>query len=92
MYQPALLNQKEEPINATIHEALPPARRAVIDQAHLAHLMVMALDGCSIHHRINSCGVAYDATVDRWRVYRSARFLTTPKKEKTGVEPVSIDN
>ena len=42
----------------------PPARRAVVDEARLAHLMVMALDGYSIHNHINPRGVADDATID----------------------------
>jgi AcrR family transcriptional regulator len=63
-YQPVLLNWMEERINAMIREALPPARRAVVDEGRLAHLMVMALDGYSIHNHINPRGVADDATID----------------------------
>ena len=63
-YQPVLLNWMEERISAMIRESLPPARRAVVDEARLAHLMVMALDGYSIHNHINPCGVADDATID----------------------------
>jgi AcrR family transcriptional regulator len=63
-YKPALLNWMEDRISTMIREALPPARRAVIDEARLAHLMVMALDGYSIHNHINPRGVADDATIE----------------------------
>jgi AcrR family transcriptional regulator len=63
-YKPALLNWMEDRISTMIREALPPARRAVVDEARLAHLMVMALDGYSIHNHINPRGVADDATVE----------------------------
>jgi AcrR family transcriptional regulator len=63
-YKPALLNWMEERISAMIRDALPPARRAVVDEARIAHMMVMALDGYSIHNHINPRGVADDATID----------------------------
>jgi AcrR family transcriptional regulator len=63
-YKPALLNWMEDRINAMIRDALPPMRRAVVDEARLAHLMVMALDGYSIHNHINPRGVADDATIE----------------------------
>jgi AcrR family transcriptional regulator len=63
-YKPALLTWMEEQISAMIREALPPGRRAIVDQARLAHMMVMALDGYSIHNHINPRGIADDATID----------------------------
>ncbi len=63
-YKPALLNWMAERIAAMIREALPPARRSVVDKTRLAHLLVMALDGYSIHKHINPRGAADDATID----------------------------
>lgn len=63
-YKPALLHWMEERISAMIRESLPPARRPIVDDARLAHLMVMALDGYSIHNHINPRGAADDATID----------------------------
>jgi len=47
-----------------IRDVLPPQRRGVIDKTRLAHLLVMALDGYSIHNHINPRGVADNATID----------------------------
>ena len=47
-----------------IREALPRPRRSVVDKTRLAHLLVMALDGYSIHNHINPRGVADNATID----------------------------
>ena len=63
-YKPALLNWMEERIGGMIREALPPHRRSVVDKTRLAHLLVMALDGYSIHNHINPRGVADNATID----------------------------
>lgn len=63
-YKPALLHWMEERIGGMIRDALPPARQKVIDEARIAHMMVMALDGYSIHNHINPRGVADEATVD----------------------------
>jgi AcrR family transcriptional regulator len=63
-YKPALLNWMEERIGGMIREALPARRRSVVDQTRLAHLLVMALDGYSIHNHINPRGVADNATID----------------------------
>jgi len=63
-YKPDLLHWMEERIAAMIRDALPLKRRAVLDEARIAHMMVMALDGYSIHNHINPCGVADDATID----------------------------
>lgn len=63
-YKPGLLHWMEERIAAMIRDALPLKRRAVLDEARIAHMMVMALDGYSIHNHINPCGVADDATID----------------------------
>jgi AcrR family transcriptional regulator len=63
-YKPALLNWMEERIGVMIREALPPARRSMVDKTRLAHLLVMALDGYSIHNHINPRGVADSATID----------------------------
>ena len=64
IYKPALLNWMEERIGVMIRDALPPQRRGVIDKTRLAHLLVMALDGYSIHNHINPRGVADKATID----------------------------
>jgi AcrR family transcriptional regulator len=64
IYKPALLNWMEERIGVMIRDALPPRRRSVIDKTRLAHLLVMALDGYSIHNHINPRGVADNATID----------------------------
>jgi len=63
-YKPALLHWMEERIGTMIRDALPPTRQAMLDEARLAHLMVMALDGYSIHNHINPRGAAADATID----------------------------
>jgi AcrR family transcriptional regulator len=63
-YKPALLNWMEERIGGMIREALPPARRSVLDKARVAHVLVMALDGFSIHNHINPRGVADNATIE----------------------------
>jgi AcrR family transcriptional regulator len=63
-YKPALLHWMEDRIGAMVREALPLARRGAVDNARLAHLMVMALDGYSIHNHINPRGVADEATID----------------------------
>jgi AcrR family transcriptional regulator len=63
-YKPALLNWMEERIGGMIREALPPQRRRVVDKTRLAHLLVMALDGYSIHNHINPRGAADNATID----------------------------
>jgi AcrR family transcriptional regulator len=63
-YKPALLHWMEERIGAMVREALPRTRRGVVDNARVAHLMVMALDGYSIHNHINPRGVADEATID----------------------------
>ena len=63
-YKPALLNYMEERIGAMIREALPAARRSVADKTQLAHLLMMALDGFSIHNHINPGGAADNATIN----------------------------
>ena len=63
-YKPALLNWMEERISTMVREALPAARHAMVDDTRLAHLMVMALDGYSIHNHINPRGVADDVTIE----------------------------
>ena len=63
-YNPSLLDWMEERINAMIFETLPPARRRVVYEARLAHMLVMALDGYAIHNHINPRGVADEQTID----------------------------
>ncbi|MBV8744101.1 MAG: TetR/AcrR family transcriptional regulator [Xanthobacteraceae bacterium] len=63
-YKPALLNWMEERIGGMIRDALPAQRQGVVDKTRLAHLLVMALDGYSIHNHINPRGVADNATID----------------------------
>ena len=63
-YKPALLNWMEERIGGMIREALPTERRRVVEKTRLAHVLVMALDGYSIHNHINPRGVADNATID----------------------------
>ena len=84
-YQPVLLNWMEERISAMIRDALPPARRAVVDEARLAHLMVMALDGYSIHNHINPRGVADDATIDAMANLLLGKVPGHSGKKKDGV-------
>ena len=84
-YQPILLNWMEERISAMIREALPPGRRAVVDEARLAHLMVMALDGYSIHNHINPRGVADDATIDAMANLLLGKVPGHSGKKKDGV-------
>jgi AcrR family transcriptional regulator len=63
-YKAALLDWMELKISKMVRNALPVARRAVMDKARIAHVLVMALDGYSIHNRVNPRGVADDATID----------------------------
>ena len=96
-YQPVLLNWMEEQISAMIREALPPARRAVVDGARLAHLMVMALDGYSIHNHINPRGVADDATIDAMASLLLGKVPGHSRKKPrntvcASIEPVSVHN
>jgi len=63
-YNPSLLDWMEERINAMIFETLPPARRRVVYETRLAHMLVMALDGYAIHNHINPKGVADEQTID----------------------------
>jgi AcrR family transcriptional regulator len=63
-YNPSLLHWMEERISTMMFAALPPARRRVVYEARLAHVLVMALDGYSIHNHINPPGAADDATID----------------------------
>ena len=63
-YNPSLLDWMEERINAVIFGTLPPARRRVVYETRLAHMLVMALDGYAIHNHINPRGVADEQTND----------------------------
>jgi AcrR family transcriptional regulator len=63
-YKTELLDWMENQLSDMVRKTLPRARRSVIDKARIAHLLVMALDGYSIHTRVNPRGVADDATID----------------------------
>lgn len=45
-------------------ETLPPARRRIVYETRLAHMLVMALDGYAVHNHINPRGVADEQTID----------------------------
>jgi AcrR family transcriptional regulator len=63
-YKTALLDWMEQKIGGMVRGALPKSRHAMVDKARIAHVLVMALDGYSIHNHVNSRGVADDATID----------------------------
>ncbi|MGE3988311.1 TetR/AcrR family transcriptional regulator [Pseudorhodoplanes sp.] len=72
-YKRSLLEWMETRIGDMIHAALPAERRRSIDKARLARVMVMALDGYSIHRHISARGLADDKTVEMM-----ARLLIGP--------------
>jgi AcrR family transcriptional regulator len=63
-YKNALLDWIEQKIGSMVRDALPASRRRIVDKARIAHVLVMALDGYSIHHHVNSSGAADDATIE----------------------------
>jgi AcrR family transcriptional regulator len=63
-YKRALLEWMEMKIGDMILAALPPARRRSIDKARIARVLVMAMDGYSIHRHINPRGLADDKTIE----------------------------
>jgi AcrR family transcriptional regulator len=80
-YDSTLLDWMEARIGAMLAASLPPARRRLVHDGRLAHLLVMALDGYSIHHHINPSGAATDATIEA-----AARLLLgtpAPRRRRT---------
>ena len=63
-YNSALLEWMEQRIGDMLLLALPPSRRRIVDKSRIAHVLIMALDGYSIHKHVNSRGDADDATID----------------------------
>ena len=48
-----------------ICDALPASRRYIVDDARIAHVLMMALDGYSIHYHINPRGAADDGMIEQ---------------------------
>jgi len=63
-YKTTLLEWMEQKIGDMVVAALPPRRARVIDQARIAHVLVMALDGYSIHKHLNPRGAADEVTIN----------------------------
>jgi len=63
-YKSALREWMEQKIGEMVLTALPPARRRIADKARIAHVLIMALDGYSIHRHLNPRGVADEATIE----------------------------
>jgi AcrR family transcriptional regulator len=57
-YRSELLDWVERKIGRMIRDALPPSRRRIVDRVRIAHVLMMALDGYSIHYHINPRGAA----------------------------------
>jgi AcrR family transcriptional regulator len=64
-YRSALLDWVEKKISEMIRGALPVSRRHIVDNARIAHVLMMALDGYSIHYHINPRGAADDAMIEQ---------------------------
>ena len=63
-YNSALLEWMEQRIGDMLLLALPPSRRRIVDKSRIAHVLIMALDGYSIHKHVNPRGDADEATID----------------------------
>lgn len=63
-YKTVLLEWMEQKIGDMIVATLPPRRASFVDKARIAHVLVMALDGYSIHKHVNPRGAADEATID----------------------------
>jgi AcrR family transcriptional regulator len=63
-YDTTLLEWMVRKIGDMVLAALPPGRGRIVDKTRIAHVLVMALDGYSIHKHINPRRVADEATID----------------------------
>ena len=64
-YRSTLVRWFEKRVAAMIADALPPARRARLSKARLAHVLIMAFDGFAIHRHLHPKGaVVDDFTID----------------------------
>jgi AcrR family transcriptional regulator len=63
-YRSTLVRWLEQRITAMIGDALPPARRARIARVRLAHVLVMAFDGCAIDYHLHRRPRVDDRTID----------------------------
>lgn len=59
-YSPALVLWFEERIASMIHDALPPARRALFGEARIGQLLIMAFDGIVINRHLFPQGEVVD--------------------------------
>jgi AcrR family transcriptional regulator len=64
-YRSELLDWVEQKIGDMLRDALPISRRRMIGDARIAHVLMMALDGYSIHYHINPHGAADEATIEQ---------------------------
>jgi AcrR family transcriptional regulator len=74
-YKTTLLEWMERKIGDMIVATLPRRRALIIDKARIAHVLIMALDGYSIHKHVNPRGAADEATIDT-----IARLLLGPSR------------
>ena len=63
-YRSTLVRWLEKRITAMIEDALPPSRRARIAGVRLAHILVMAFDGCAIDFHLHRRARVDDRTID----------------------------
>jgi AcrR family transcriptional regulator len=64
-YRSELLDWVEQKIGNMIRDALPSSRRRIVDHARIAHILMMALDGYSIHYHINPRRAADEAMIEQ---------------------------
>lgn len=60
-YSPGLLAWVEERVAAMIRDAVPPARRRLLEDGRVSHVLMMAFDGFVINHHLRPampCGAA----------------------------------
>jgi AcrR family transcriptional regulator len=63
-YSRALLLRSEQRVSAMLRPALPPARRALLDNDVFAHLLFMAFDGFAVNYTLNGPSRRVEAIVD----------------------------
>lgn len=63
-YRSTLVRWLEKRITAMIEDALPPSRRARIADVRIAHVVVMAFDGCAIDFHLHRRARVDDRTID----------------------------